>query len=111
MRDPKRPQPQPFEAVPDAPVTAEEAKLLCEEGNVKACTYTVHGGESRFSLTNNDTVDCTTVTGSGDMTNLVKKRRRQGKSSSSSTVALRQLRFSTSPAPRPVSQAGQLQPT
>jgi hypothetical protein len=49
--------------------SAKETKLKCEEGG--ACTYTVHGGELRYSLHNGDTVWCSTVTGNGEVTGLV----------------------------------------
>jgi hypothetical protein len=48
--------------------SAKETKLKCEGAG--ACKYTIHGGESRFSLHGGDTVWCTTVEGEGEVTGL-----------------------------------------
>ena len=52
--------------------TAKETKLKCEGAG--ECTYTVAGGESRFSLNGGDTVWCTEVEGNGTVTGLNAER-------------------------------------
>jgi hypothetical protein len=61
--------------------TAKETKLKCEGAG--ACTFTVHGGVTNFSMINNDTVRCESVTGSGEVTGLNAERE-----SSTSSVRL-----------------------
>jgi len=56
-----------FTALPSI-ASAGEPLLLCETGG--ECSYSVAGGESRFSATNGDTVWCSSVSGTGKMTGL-----------------------------------------
>jgi hypothetical protein len=58
-------------ALPGA-ASAQEKKLKCEGAG--ACTYTVSGGESRFSTKGGDTIWCSSVTGSGEVTGLDAER-------------------------------------
>jgi hypothetical protein len=64
-----------FTALPSA-ASAGEPALKCEKS---PCTYSVTGGESRFSATNGDTVWCSSVSGNGEMTGLVNSETTTGK--------------------------------
>ncbi|HEX3042777.1 MAG TPA: hypothetical protein VHP56_11880 [Solirubrobacterales bacterium] len=61
--------------------SAKETKLKCEGAG--ACTFTVDGGETKFSIVGGDTVKCTGVSGNGSVTNLDASRE-----STTSTVQL-----------------------
>ncbi|HEX3042759.1 MAG TPA: hypothetical protein VHP56_11790 [Solirubrobacterales bacterium] len=69
-----------FTALPGA-ASAKETKLKCEGAG--ACTYTVSGSVSEFSLLKGDTVKCESVTGTGTVTGLNAERE-----STTSTVEL-----------------------
>jgi hypothetical protein len=57
-----------FTALPGA-ASAKETELKCEK---TPCTFSIHGGESKFSATpSGDTVICTSVSGNGEAINLV----------------------------------------
>ncbi|HSS42894.1 MAG TPA: hypothetical protein VLK37_10160 [Solirubrobacterales bacterium] len=56
-----------FTALPGA-ASAEETTLKCLTG--APCEYTVHGGQTKFSIKGGDTVNCASITGSGSVTGL-----------------------------------------
>jgi hypothetical protein len=60
-----------FTALPGA-ASAEETALKCLGAG--SCTYTIAGGEGSFSLSNGDTLYCTSVTGNGQITGLNAER-------------------------------------
>ncbi|HSS41939.1 MAG TPA: hypothetical protein VLK37_05230 [Solirubrobacterales bacterium] len=53
-----------FTALPSV-ASAKEAQIKCLGAG--ACTYTVAGGELKFSSTSGDTLSCTSVTGNGSL--------------------------------------------
>ncbi|HEX3041017.1 MAG TPA: hypothetical protein VHP56_02875 [Solirubrobacterales bacterium] len=52
--------------------TAKETKIRCEGAG--ACTFTLSGGITKFSMTNNDTLQCSGSSGSGQVTELGAER-------------------------------------
>lgn len=64
---------------------AKETKLKCDFSSF--CTFTVNGGVARLSIAGGDTVACTNVEGSGEVSNLNAEERE----STTSTVQLRFL--------------------
>jgi hypothetical protein len=58
-----------FTALPSV-ASAKETQIKCLDATKERCTYTVAGGEVRFSATSGDTLTCTSVTGNGELPNL-----------------------------------------
>jgi hypothetical protein len=63
--------------------SAKETKLKCEGAAGSECTFVASGGVTKFSIVGGDTVECTTVSGSGAVTGLDANRE-----STTSTVQL-----------------------
>jgi len=69
-----------FTALPGA-ASAKETKIKCEGEGI--CSFTVSGGETKFSIVGGDTVKCTGLSGNGSVSNLDSSRE-----STTSTVQL-----------------------